>query len=95
MLKLEELMNRQSCLNKAEPEEPLFVLRAKDPNAAQTVRLWASMSVNMHEPQKIDGAFMLADQMDKWRQERQPAEQTIGKVVNKYGMARDFAASKE
>lgn len=67
MLKRLELSERQSCLNKAHSEEPLFVLRAKDPLAAQTVRHWATMSEGHHEPEKIKEALKLADQMDEWR----------------------------
>jgi len=74
MLKQMELANPTSCLNKAAPDEPVFVLRAKDALAAQTVRLWAAMAFERHEPEKLKEALDLADRMDKWRQERQPKE---------------------
>lgn len=66
MLKKHELANNSSCLNKADPDEPVFVLRAKDHLAAQTVRLWAAMAVGEHEPEKIDEARRLAETMDEW-----------------------------
>lgn len=68
MLKCDELKDPKSCFNKAAPEEPVFVLRAKDAVAAQTVRHWATMAVGVHEPKKIESALQLADAMDTWRQ---------------------------
>lgn len=76
MLKTFELSNPASCLNKASFNEPLFVLRAKDPNAAQTIRLWAAMSVNTHEPSKIDEALKLAHDMEDWRTQNIPGRVT-------------------
>lgn len=67
MIKSLELCDPGSCLNKAAPDEPVFVLRAKDPRAAQAVRLWAAMSAGRHEDSKINEALALADQMDEWR----------------------------
>lgn len=68
MLKRQELLDPKSCLNKAAPDEPVFVLRAKDAAAAQTVRLWAAMAGHLHESAKVEEALKLADQMGKWRQ---------------------------
>lgn len=67
MLKKDELAFSGSCLNKADPNEPVFVLRAKDVNAAQTVRLWAAMSAGAHEMEKIANAEALAEEMLNWR----------------------------
>jgi hypothetical protein len=67
-----ELSHPLSCLNKAAVDEPIFVLRAKDPAASQTVRLWAVMAYRNHEPEKLDEARALADMMDKWRQANIP-----------------------
>lgn len=67
MLKADELRTPTSCLNKAEADEPIFVLRAKDKTAAQTVRLWATMAAGVHEHAKIAEALALADRMDQWR----------------------------
>ena len=66
MLKREELFNPQSCLNKAEPEELIFVVRAKDPLAAQTVRHWAAMAVGVHEKEKIDEAISWAKRAEEF-----------------------------
>jgi hypothetical protein len=67
MLKKDELAINTSCLNKATPTEPVFVLRAKDAFAAQTVRLWAAMAEGSHEPEKIEEALELAERMYQWR----------------------------
>lgn len=67
MNKSQELAERFSCLNKAYLDEPLFVLRAKDPFAAQAVRLWAAMAHGTHEAPKVAEALALADAMDDWR----------------------------
>jgi len=66
--KAENLIHRESCLNKAQFDEPLFILRAKDPLAAQTVRLWAAMaSTGAHSPDKVASAVNLAEDMEAWR----------------------------
>ena len=67
MIKHMELSTSHSCLNKARVDEPVFVLRAKDPFAPQAIRLWATMSVQYHEPEKIDEALALADAMEAYR----------------------------
>lgn len=71
MRKNAEIMEPRSCLNKALPDEPLFVLRAKDPLAAGTVRAWANAAeiTGEHEPGKIAEARAAADDMDKYRRE--------------------------
>ena len=70
MIKRDELKDPQSCLNKAAPDEPVFVLRARDPVAAQTVRHWATMAHGIHEVEKVESAFRAADLMEKWLAER-------------------------
>jgi hypothetical protein len=55
-----------SCLNKAAPTEPVFLLRANDPCAAATVRLWAAMAHGLHEPDKVDEALEIAKNFDHW-----------------------------
>lgn len=74
MLKFKELATPTSCLNKAAYDEPVFVLRAKDPLAPQTVLLWAEMAAGgLHEPAKINEAIALANQMEAWRKQNFPA----------------------
>lgn len=75
-----ELLNPNSCLNKACDDEPLFVLRANDPIAPQTIRHWVTMSWN----HKIKGgpsisndkraeALDIAIAMEKWRAKNAPS----------------------
>ena len=68
------------CYTKAEADEPLFTLRAKDPLAPVLVRLWADLRTTTtpkigvlpntraaHETRKRAEALECADQMDEWR----------------------------
>jgi hypothetical protein len=64
--KAEALRDPASCLNRVGPQEPIFVLRAKDPHAAQTIRLWAAMSVITQPPQKLEAAYDIAAQFQGW-----------------------------
>jgi hypothetical protein len=80
MLKKEELAQPTSCMNKAAPDEPVFVLRAKDPFAAQAVRLWAAMAQGHHEDDKLCEAADLADHMDRWRNSQPPKIAVAGPV---------------
>jgi hypothetical protein len=63
------LAEGKGCLGRAAGDEPIFVLRAKDPAAATIVRMWAQLALSfaMHEPEKIQGAIELADRMVAWR----------------------------
>lgn len=71
MIKNQELAMPTSCLNKAQDDEPVFVLRAKDPLAADIVRIWAMMAHRSpHEIWKVKEARELANQMDLWRAAR-------------------------
>ncbi len=73
MLKHQVLSDPKSCLNRAAPDEPVFVLRARDLAAAQTVRLWAAMAVTCHEKTKVDEALRVAQRMEEWRARSIPA----------------------
>ena len=69
------------CLKKADPDEPVFVLLARDPLAADLVREWARrylarkmLDVQPHGPpltaktrRKAREAMACADAMDGWR----------------------------
>ena len=77
MLKRAELATPTSCLNKAAPDEPIFVLRAKDVLAPMTIRHWATMAYQEHEPEKLKEALSLADQMDQWRAKNFPDQPEV------------------
>jgi hypothetical protein len=71
-IKAEELAlmaEGKGCLGKAADDEPLFILRAKDPAAAFIVRVWCQLAwqAELHEPEKIEDAKVLADRMEAWR----------------------------
>ena len=72
MLKKLELSCNSSCLNRATSDEPLFVLRANDPQAPMTIRHWATMSEGQHEPHKIKEARQCADEMEEFYRKKFP-----------------------
>jgi hypothetical protein len=81
MRKIDEADEPGSCFNKARAEEPVFVLRAKDPLFPEVVRTWANIAetYGCHEPEKIAEARKLADDADEYRrrvhpEKRHPAE---------------------
>jgi hypothetical protein len=75
MIKDDEIAMPSSCLNRAAGDEPLFVLRAKDPTAAFIVRVWCQLAwqTALHEPERIGEARALAEQMEDWRRRNAPA----------------------
>ena len=73
MLKRDELSDPKSCLNKASDDEPLFVIRAKDPMASRVVAFWAEQARGVHEDDKVDRAQREADEMRDWYAENVPS----------------------
>lgn len=67
--KVRNLLQPDSCWNRAELNEPVFVLRGKDALAPAVVRLWASLATttNAHDRAKAFAAYALSEQMDAWR----------------------------
>jgi hypothetical protein len=47
MIKSEEIVNPNSCLNKAGDDEMVFVVRAKDPAFRATIMFWVLERVRM------------------------------------------------
>lgn len=70
-LKRDEISDPTSCLNRAADDEPVFVLRAKDPLAAKLVEDWAARAVisGTHEDARIQGAYRFAQSMRAWREQ--------------------------
>lgn len=74
--KLENIENPESCLNRAERDEPIFVLRAHDPDAPLVVRQWASLyaarktglgrMMTPQEHKKYNDALDCANNMENW-----------------------------
>ena len=81
MNKAQNLSDPESCLNKAGDEEPIFVLRAKDPIAPMVVHIWASLSEQLeaHEIDKTRRAHQEATEMQQWRERMYgPAKHDFG-----------------
>lgn len=58
------------CYQRAEPDEPMFTLLARDPVAPTVIRLWAAQKWQEGEsPEKIAEARGIADAMEAWRKE--------------------------
>ncbi len=61
------------CLGKAEPNEPIFILRAQDELAADLVDLWAERAQLHGCPMsKVLEAIRLADAMRRWPTRKYP-----------------------
>ena len=60
------------CYAKADPDEPIFTLRANDPCAPATIRQWvanrANSSKGIHGDMAVE-ALDCADAMEQWYQE--------------------------
>lgn len=69
MLKSKELSEPSSCLNKARPDELIFVLLARDAAASSTVRHWVAERLRLgknkaEDPQMIE-ALAWADRVQR------------------------------
>jgi hypothetical protein len=65
--KAENIADPQSCLNRAEDSEPVFVLRAHDPLASDAVRRWAhARALTRGFDAMVKSALDIADAMDEW-----------------------------
>lgn len=55
------------CYAKAEPDEPMFVLLARDRLGPLLVRTWAELQGASADPKKVQEAYACADAMEVWR----------------------------
>lgn len=73
------------CYANAEPDEPMFVLLARDPLAPILVRLWADLREHAAgNPSKVFEARTCAIDMEKWRirkNERTEAPKAVNAVA--------------
>lgn len=61
---------KYDCYHNAHPDEPMFVLLARDPMAPVLVRLWADLRAHSAgNPSKVAEARACAVAMEKWRAE--------------------------
>lgn len=59
---------KYDCFAKAEDDEPMFTLLARDPLAAKLVRRWAAARAGLTGyTDKVSEALRCADAMDQWR----------------------------
>lgn len=59
---------KYDCYAKAEPDEPMFVLLARDRFAPALIEAWAMMREGIDEDTaKVDEAMDCADAMRQWR----------------------------
>lgn len=59
------------CYEKAEPDEPVFVLLGRDPAAAFCVTLWLALREELDGPgEQIDEARVCAAAMEAWAESR-------------------------
>lgn len=67
-IKAKEIADKNSCLNKAAPDEPIFVLRAQDKRAPGLIRIWATefAKVRGYNDPKYQDALDIADAMEAW-----------------------------
>lgn len=54
MIKTQELSDPKSCLNKARPDERVFVLLARDECAPDAIRYWAERRIATGKNQPFD-----------------------------------------
>lgn len=81
-----EILNPESCWNKAADDEPLFVLRANDELAPNLVIMWASKyqvrkggyaAMTDRQRAKFHEALQLAQQMRDWKAAKLATDEDI------------------
>ncbi|HYK54156.1 MAG TPA: hypothetical protein VEV38_11550 [Candidatus Eremiobacteraceae bacterium] len=64
---------RYDCLAKLAPDEPYFVLRGQDAEAADLVELWALRAKTAGcDRDKVNEAMDVADEMRRWPKRKSP-----------------------
>lgn len=86
MLKHLELSNPESCLNKSEDDEPVFVICARDPLAAEIIREWAVRYISSKaaggvapteaQARKYHEALQIASLSIAWNEQKQRRRST-------------------
>lgn len=80
--KLENILGPNSCWNKAESDEPVFVLRANDPVAPASIIIWAQQYMSNkggyycmtpEQIAKYNDAMKTAEDMRAWRNAKSKA----------------------
>lgn len=72
---------RFDCYERAEPDEPMFVLLGRDPSAWMLVSLWADLRERLHEdPAKVAEARKCVQSMLQWAVGRDAAHVDVEKA---------------
>lgn len=71
------------CYANAEPDEPMFILLGRDPQAPDLVRAWAAMrAANGEDQAKVAEAVDCANAMVQYRANREAKKQTAANFAN-------------
>ena len=65
------------CIKKANPDEPIFVLRAKDPLAPIMIKKWLGHENNIQPVEKKAEAERLASHMENWYEANVPENEKV------------------
>jgi len=67
---------KYDCYHKAKPDEPMFTLLARDPDAPMLVELWARIKLRVGEgtTEKLGEAVQCAEAMREWQQRQLVAD---------------------
>ena len=70
---LDQMLRGEGVLGKTKLDEPIFILRAQDALAAETVERWAihARSAGV-PPDKVTEAFAIAEEMLRWHTRKMP-----------------------
>lgn len=82
------------CYAHAAPDEPMFVLLARDPSAPVLVELWAKIrdARGGADPAKVAEALACAESMKGWASEQDPLAAAVKAASVKSAVARVVAA---
>lgn len=78
MLKHQEISKIDSCLNKAADDEPIFVLRGKDPVIVPTIQAWIKLRSeleNEDDEDKLEEASCFIEVIERWQHRKKELEQ--------------------
>ena len=64
---IEAALRGEGCLGRAADDEPVFVLRAKDPCMAAIIDRWCGLAPEYHEREKIEQARTEINDVNRWR----------------------------
>lgn len=65
----------RDCYAKAAPDEPMFILLARDQTAPELVRQWAAIRCKINgDLENVTSAYECADAMERWRRDNPPEQ---------------------